>query len=238
MVTVSAKVLIVDDDKNICELLRLYLEKDGYQTEIALNGKTALALFESWQPDLILLDVMLPYINGIQVCEEIRRTSAIPVLMITARSETEDKIMGLEIGADDYVTKPFEPKEVMARVKALLRRTVRKEISEDEVIRYDGLVINITRYELYVQGKSIAIPTKEMELLRFLASHPNRVFTRDQLLDDVWGFDYVGDTRTVDVHVKRLREKLENVSPKWCLRTVWGVGYKFEVMDDYEKELI
>ncbi len=231
------KVLIVDDDKNICELLRLYLEKEGYVTRCALDGKVALQLFEEWHPDLILLDVMLPYVGGVQVCEEIRRCSNLPILMITARSETEDKIIGLESGADDYVTKPFEPKEVMARVKALLRRAC-PQGERDDLIAYDQLQLNLTRYELWVKGKQVYLPAKEMELLRFLVSHPNRVFTRDQLLDGVWGFDYVGDTRTVDVHIKRLREKLEGVSNAWGLRTVYGVGYKFEVKENNEEELV
>ena len=224
------KILIVDDDENICELLNLYLKKDGFDTSIAYNGRQAVELAEKYNPDLILLDIMLPELDGWQVCREIRKKSEVPIIMLTAKGETFDKILGLELGADDYVTKPFDTKEVVARIKAVLRRSNDNEKNEKkEEVRYDKLIINLTNYELVVDGKPIDTPPKELELIYHLASNPNRVYTRDQLLDEVWGFDYYGDSRTVDVHVKRLREKLENVSQEWSLKTVWGVGYKFEV---------
>ena len=224
------KILIVDDDENICELLRLYLEKDGYEAIVANDGEQAVKYATAYSPDLILLDIMLPKLDGWQVCREIRKTSEVPIIMLTAKSETFDKIFGLELGADDYVSKPFDTKEVIARIKAVLRRSndSDKQNQVDEV-RYDKLKINLTNYELVVNGVRIDTPPKELELIYHLASNPNRVYTRDQLLDEVWGFDYYGDSRTVDVHVKRLREKLENVSNEWCLKTVWGVGYKFEI---------
>ena len=225
----SVKVLIVDDDTNICELLRLYLEKEGYSTVIANDGEEAVEAFKNNSPDIILLDVMLPKLDGWQVCREIRKTSQVPIIMLTAKGETFDKVFGLELGADDYITKPFESKEVVARIKAVMRRGVKTPENTDKVVKYDKLVINLTNYELWVDGKQIDTPPKELELIYHLASNPNRVFTRDQLLDEVWSFDYYGDSRTVDVHVKRLREKLEGVSDKWSLKTVWGVGYKFEV---------
>ena len=225
----SVKVLIVDDDTNICELLRLYLEKEGYSTVIANDGEEAVEAFKNNSPDIILLDVMLPKLDGWKVCREIRKTSQVPIIMLTAKGETFDKVFGLELGADDYVTKPFESKEVVARIKAVMRRGVKTPENTDKVVKYDKLVINLTNYELWVDGKQIDTPPKELELIYHLASNPNRVFTRDQLLDEVWSFDYYGDSRTVDVHVKRLREKLEGVSDKWSLKTVWGVGYKFEV---------
>ena len=224
------KILIVDDDENICELLNLYLKKDGFDTSTAYNGRQAVELAEKYNPDLILLDIMLPELDGWQVCREIRKKSEVPIIMLTAKGETFDKILGLELGADDYVTKPFDTKEVVARIKAVLRRSNDNEKNEKkEEVRYDKLIINLTNYELVVDGKPIDTPPKELELIYHLASNPNRVYTRDQLLDEVWGFDYYGDSRTVDVHVKRLREKLEDVSDKWSLKTVWGVGYKFEV---------
>ena len=223
-----AKVLVVDDDSNICELLRLYLEKNGFSVITCADGKSAVDIEKKEKPDIMLLDIMLPGYDGWQVCREVRKSSNVPIIMITAKSETFDKILGLELGADDYVSKPFDAKEVVARVKAVLRRTHGEEKEQSDVVRYDKLVINITNYELIVDGKSIDTPPKELELIYHLASNPNRVFTRDQLLDEVWGFDYYGDSRTVDVHVKRIREKLENVSDEWCLKTVWGVGYKFE----------
>lgn len=225
----DTKVLIVDDDRNICELLRLYLQKDGFDTEIANDGSEAIELQKTYNPDIILLDVMMPKLDGWQVCREIRKTSDVPIIMITAKGEVFDKILGLELGADDYISKPFDTKEVIARIKAVLRRTTDKTKNENEEVRFDKLIINLTNYELIVDGKKIDTPPKELELIYHLASNPNRVYTRDQLLDEVWGFDYYGDSRTVDVHVKRLREKLENVSSNWALRTVWGVGYKFEV---------
>ncbi|MBR5223082.1 MAG: response regulator transcription factor [Clostridia bacterium] len=225
----SEKILVVDDDQNICELLRLYLEKEGYETCAAYDGAEALDLAKSYEPNLILLDIMLPKFDGWQVCRQIRKESDVPIIMLTAKGETFDKILGLELGADDYVTKPFDAKEVMARVKAVLRRSGAGDKNQTEEVKYDKLIINLTNYELMVNGKSIDTPPKELELIYHLASNPNRVYTRDQLLDEVWGFDYYGDSRTVDVHVKRIREKLENVSDEWSLKTVWGVGYKFEV---------
>lgn len=225
----DGKVLIVDDDLNICELLRLYLEKEGFSTVICHDGETALALADDTDVSMILLDIMLPKLDGWQVCREVRKKSATPIIMITAKGETFDKILGLELGADDYVSKPFDAKEVVARVKAVLRRASGDDTAQKKEVKFDKLCINITNYELIVDGKKIDTPPKELELIFHLASNPNRVYTRDQLLDEVWGFDYYGDSRTVDVHVKRLREKLENVSDKWSLKTVWGVGYKFEV---------
>ena len=226
------KILVVDDDKNICELLRLYIDKEGYQTVVTYDGKQALKLFEEEAPCLIVLDVMMPELDGWQVCREIRKSSDVPIIMLTAKGETFDKVLGLELGADDYVVKPFESKEIVARIKAVLRRTgTRAQASDVKEVRYDKLVVNLTRYELKVDGKIVDTPPKELELLYHLASNPNRVYTRDQLLDEVWGFEYYGDSRTVDVHIKRLREKLEGVSAQWSVKTVWGVGYKFEVKD-------
>ena len=227
----AVKILIVDDDRNICELLRLYIEKENFETAIANTGRAALDLFASFHPDLILLDIMLPELDGWQVCREIRKTSQCPIIMLTAKGEVFDKVLGLELGADDYVVKPFEAKEVVARIKAVLRRIGKTDKPAVQIVEYDKLSINLTNYELKVDGKTIDTPPKEMELIYHLASNPNRVYTRDQLLDEVWGFDYYGDSRTVDVHVKRLREKLEGVSDQWSLKTVWGVGYKFEVKD-------
>ena len=228
----NGKILVVDDDKNICELLRLYIEKEDFAVELAYDGRRALELFESFSPDLILLDIMLPELDGWQVCREIRKHSQCPIIMLTAKGEVFDKVLGLELGADDYVVKPFETKEVIARIKAVLRRTGGHNDNEVKKVEYDKLSINLTNYELRVNGKQVDTPPKEMELIYHLASNPNRVFTRDQLLDEVWGFDYYGDSRTVDVHVKRLREKLEGVSDQWALKTVWGVGYKFEVKQE------
>lgn len=228
----AVKILIVDDDQNICELLRLYIEKENYEVAIANTGKQALNLFNSFHPDLILLDIMLPELDGWQVCREIRKTSSCPIIMLTAKGEVFDKVLGLELGADDYVVKPFETKEVIARIKAVLRRIGKTEEADVKIVSFDKLTINLTNYELKVNGVQIDTPPKEMELIYHLASNPNRVYTRDQLLDEVWGFDYYGDSRTVDVHVKRLREKLEGVSDQWSLKTVWGVGYKFEVKEN------
>lgn len=227
----SGKIMIVDDDRNICELLRLYIEKEGFETAIANDGKAAVQMFDSVNPDLMLLDIMLPELDGWQVCREIRKKSQCPIIMLTAKGEVFDKVLGLELGADDYVVKPFETKEVIARINAVLRRIGKKESSQVKEVHYENFSINLTNYELKVKGVQIDTPPKEMELIYHLASNPNRVFTRDQLLDEVWGFDYYGDSRTVDVHVKRLREKLEGVSDKWSLKTVWGVGYKFEVKE-------
>ena len=220
------KILIVDDDENICELLNLYLKKDGFDTVIANDGRQAVECAEKYSPDLIMLDIMLPELDGWQVCREIRKKSEVPIIMLTAKGETFDKILGLELGADDYITKPFDTKEVIARIKAVLRRSSDNEKqNKTQEVRFDKLKINLTNYELVVDGKRIDTPPKELELIFHLASNPNRVYTRDQLLDEVWGFDYYGDSRTVDVHVKRLREKLEGVSDEWELKTVWGVGY-------------
>jgi Response regulators consisting of a CheY-like receiver domain and a winged-helix DNA-binding domain len=224
------KILIVDDEKNICELLALYLEKEGYDTECAFDGKTALEKFYEYKPDLVLLDLMLPIVDGWEVCREIRKSSSCPVIILTAKGEVFDKVAGLEMGADDYIVKPFEPKEVVARIKAIFRRVnLLKENSAENELKFPDLSINFTTYELKVLGKKIDTPPKEMELLYFLAENPNKVFTRDVLLDKIWGYEYFGYSRTVDVHIKRLREKLEGVSTKWRLKTVWGVGYKFEV---------
>ncbi len=225
----NEKILIVDDDQNICELLKIYLDKDGFSTTVAVDGQTAIEYATTYNPDLILLDIMLPRLDGWQVCREIRKTSDVPIIMVTAKGETFDKVLGLELGADDYITKPFETKEVIARIKAVLRRSKQGISTDIKEVSYENLVINLTNYELIVGGIAIDTPPKELELVYHLASNPNRVYTRDQLLDEVWGFDYYGDSRTVDVHVKRLREKLEGVSDKWALKTVWGVGYKFEV---------
>ena len=225
----TGKILIVDDDQNICELLRLYAEKEGYTVALAHDGRKAVECFEQESPDIILLDIMLPELDGWQVCREIRKKSQCPIIMLTAKGETFDKVLGLELGADDYVVKPFETKEVLARIKAVLRRRGKQDPNEKKVVTFDKLSINLNNYELKVNGVQVDTPPKEMELIYHLASNPNRVFSRDQLLDEVWGFNYYGDSRTVDVHVKRLREKLEGVSDQWSLKTVWGVGYKFEV---------
>ena len=225
----SQKVLIVEDDSNIAELLHLYLEKEVFETKVAKDGGKGVEYFRSFQPNLVLLDIMLPIMDGWTVLKKIREESAAPVIMLTAKGETEDKVTGLEGGADDYIVKPFEMKEVLARIHAVLRRTGQEEEQGDQKLSFDKLVINLDSYELLVDGKRVDTPPKELELLYHLASAPNRVFTRNQLLDEVWGFDYFGDSRTVDVHIKRLREKLEGVSDQWRLKTVWGVGYKFEV---------
>ena len=226
------KILIVDDDVNIAELISLYLTKECFDTKMVHDGESALKEFEIYAPNLILLDLMLPGIDGYQVCREIRKFSDKPIIMLTAKGETFDKVLGLELGADDYVTKPFDTKEVVARIKAVLRRTApASDTSDVKEVNYDKLSINLTNYEMKVNGVSVDTPPKELELIYHLASNPNRVFTRDQLLDEVWGFDYYGDSRTVDVHIKRLREKLEGVSDKWELKTVWSVGYKFETKD-------
>jgi DNA-binding response OmpR family regulator len=220
---------VIEDDINIAELLRLYLEKDGFEVHIADNGGKGVSEFERLKPDLVLLDIMLPVLDGWGVCREIRSTSKVPIIMLTAKGETFDKVSGLEIGADDYIVKPFEVKELLARVHAVMRRYETDDGKESKKLVFDKLVIDMDSFELLVDGKKLDAPPKEMELLYHLASTPNRVYTRNQLLDEVWGFDYFGDSRTVDVHIKRLREKLENVSDKWSLKTVWGVGYKFEL---------
>lgn len=225
----NKKALVVEDDANIAELLMLYLEKDGFEVCIASDGGMAITEFNSFQPDLVLLDIMLPVMDGIQVCREIRKESSVPIIMLTAKGGTNDKITGLDSGADDYVTKPFEIKELLARIHAVMRRSDIDDTPKEKKLEYEKLVINLDSYELIVDGIKIDTPPKEMELLYHLAASPNMVFTRNQLLDEVWGFDYFGDSRTVDVHIKRLREKLEGVSSEWSLKTVWGVGYKFEV---------
>ena len=225
----TKKALVIEDDQNIAELLRLYREKDGFEVAIAADGGTGLQLATDEHPDVILLDIMLPVMDGWQVCREIRTSSDVPIIMLTAKGETYDKVSGLEMGADDYVTKPFEVKELIARIHAVMRRREGGDSPAAKRLEYDKLIINLDSYELIVDGKKVDTPPKEMELLYHLAASPNRVYTRNQLLDEVWGFDYFGDSRTVDVHIKRLREKLEGVSDKWSLKTVWGVGYKFEV---------
>lgn len=225
----QTKVLIVDDDVNIAELIRLCLEKEGYMTIVANDGMKAIEKFKSEAPNLVLLDVMMPKVDGWQVCREIRRVSNIPIIMLTAKGDTFDKVLGLELGADDYMVKPFESKELIARIKAVMRRYETKGQDITQEVVYPNLIINLSNYELKIEGETVDIPPKELELLYFLCSNPNRVFTREQLLEEVWGFDYFGDSRTVDVHVKRLREKLEGHEKNWQLKTVWGVGYKFEV---------
>ena len=225
----AKKALVIEDDGNIAELLRLYLEKDGFTVTISGDGGNGAELALSLSPDIILLDIMLPVKDGWQVCREIRQHSKVPIIMLTAKGETFDKVSGLEMGADDYIVKPFEIKELLARIHAVMRRTEPDSGHTDKKLSFDKLVINLDSYELLVDGKRIDTPPKEMELLYHLAASPNRVYTRNQLLDEVWGFDYFGDSRTVDVHIKRLREKLEGVSDQWCLKTVWGVGYKLEV---------
>ena len=227
----DTKILVIDDDSNISDLLKIYFENEGYDVKLASDGVEGLSYFKMFEPDLVLLDIMLPKKEGWQVCREIRELSSKPVIMITAKGEVFDKVLGLELGADDFVVKPFDMKELSARVKAVLRRCqTHAHQNDEEVIKFENIEISLQKYELKLRGKSVDIPPKELELLYFLASNYNRVFTRDQLLDKVWGFDYLGDSRTVDVHVKRLREKLEGVSDKWILKTVWGVGYKFELL--------
>ena len=227
----STKILVVDDDLNISDLLRIYFENEGYEVKTANDGAEGVSYFKIYEPDLVLLDVMLPKKDGWQVLREIREVSSKPVIMVTAKGDVFDTVLGLELGADDFVVKPFDMKELSARIKAVLRRySAHDNQLDDEVVKFENIEISLQKYELKLNGKPVDIPPKELELLYFLASNFNRVFTRDQLLDKVWGFDYLGDSRTVDVHVKRLREKLEGVSEKWTLKTVWGVGYKFELL--------
>ncbi|MBQ2829834.1 MAG: response regulator transcription factor [Oscillospiraceae bacterium] len=224
----ARNILVVEDDQNIANLIRMYLEKEGFEVRHAADGAQAIEQFNAKKPDMMLLDIMLPVMDGWSVCAKVRETSKLPIIMLTAKSEVYDRIQGLEMGADDYLVKPFEMKELIARINAVLRRT---EIPEDTKKRlaFDKLIINLDSYELIVDGQRVDTPPKELELLYHLASSPNHVYTRNQLLDEVWGFDYFGDSRTVDVHIKRLREKVENVSDEWELKTVWGVGYKFEL---------
>ena len=228
------RILIVDDDENIAELISLYLLKECFDTEIVLNGEDALEAFKTYKPHLILLDIMLPGMDGYDVCREIRKDSNVPIVMLSAKGEVFDKVLGLKIGADDYMVKPFDSNELVARVQAILRRAAQSEVKEEapqeqgEVVRYDGLVVNLASYSVIYNGMQVDMPPKEMELLYFLASSPNQVFTREQLLDKIWGYDYIGDTRTVDVHVKRVREKIKD-GANWSIATVWGIGYKFEV---------
>lgn len=226
------KILIVDDDNNIAELISLYLVKECFETRICNDGESAINAFDSFKPNLVLLDLMLPGIDGYQVCRELRATSQVPIIMLSAKGEVFDKVLGLEMGADDYMEKPFDSKELVARVKAVLRRykpqTQEQAESDDKVVRYPNLEINMTNYSVTYMGERVDMPPKEMELLYFLAASPNHVFTREQLLDQIWGYEYVGDTRTVDVHIKRLREKI-NDHDNWRIATIWGIGYKFEV---------
>lgn len=224
----KSKVLIVDDDRNICELIGLYLQKEGFEVIYVYNGLHAVEAFKMQTPSLVVLDIMLPGIDGWQVCREIRKVSSIPIIMLTAKGETFDKVLGLELGADDYMVKPFEPKELVARIKAVLRRYEHKDVDTQEVV-FPNLIVNKSNYTIRLKGNLIELPPKELELLFFLASNPNKVFTREQLLEHVWGFDFYGDSRTVDVHVKRVREKIDLEGQPWQLKTVWGVGYKFEV---------
>jgi DNA-binding response OmpR family regulator len=227
----NTKILVIDDDPSISENLKLHFESEGYEVKVATDGVEGLSFFKMYEPDMVLLDIMLPRKDGWQVCREIRESSTKPIIMVTAKGDVFDKVLGLELGADDFVVKPFDVKELSARVKAVLRRCqLHSNQADEEVVKFENIEISLQKYELKLMGRSIDIPPKELELLYFLASNYNRVFTRDQLLDKVWGFDYLGDSRTVDVHVKRLREKLEGVSDKWILKTVWGVGYKFELL--------
>ncbi|MBQ3083853.1 MAG: response regulator transcription factor [Clostridia bacterium] len=226
-----SRILVVDDEQNICELLTLYLTKEGYTVETAADGEEAVQKNTTFNPDLVLLDIMLPKKDGWQVCREIRQTSNVPIIMLSAKGETFDKVLGLELGADDYVTKPFDTKEVMARIKTVLRRVGGLPDDARQEVEYPNLYVSLTNYKLVVGGKQVEAPPKEIELLYHLAKNPNRVFTRDQLLDEIWGFKYFGDSRTVDVHIKRIREKLEGVSDRWAIRTVWGIGYKFEAVE-------
>ena len=222
-------IMVVDDDPNIAQLVKLYLEKEGFEVTVETRGDDAVAAFQKNPPSLMLLDIMLPGMDGLQVCRTIRQISTIPIIMLSAKDETFDKVLGLELGADDYITKPFEGKELVARVKAVLRRSSPGE-SEKDTLSFPGLTISLEKYEVHYQGKLLEMPPKELEVLYFLAAHQNRVFTREQLLEQVWGFDFFGDSRTVDVHIKRLREKLQDSETLgWQIRTVWGVGYKFEV---------
>jgi len=220
---------VVEDDPNIAELIRLYFEKEGYDVSLVHNGGEAVSEFLKYSPHIILLDLMLPEVDGYEICKSIRKTSSVPIIMLTAKGETFDKVLGLELGADDYMVKPFEPKELVARVRAVLRRYDKKEVNDEDKITYSNLIVNHTTYIVTYYDKELELPPKEFELLYFLASNPNKVFTREQLLDKIWGYDFFGDTRTVDVHIKRVREKMPDQDESWSIKTVWGVGYKFEV---------
>ena len=228
--TNKIKILVIDDDPHISELVKLYLEKDGYEVYTAADGEEGINKFKAVQPKLVVLDIMLPVVDGMQVCTEIRRIDNTPIIMLSAKGEVFDKVLSLELGADDYMVKPFEPKELVARVKAVLRRSAQKEENVENVV-YKDIVINITDYTVTYKGKRVEMPPKEIELLYYLASHPKKVFTREQLLEQVWGFEYFGDSRTVDVHIKRIREKVAG-NEEWNIKTVWGIGYKFEVMNE------
>ena len=221
-------ILLIDDDENICKVVTLYLEKEGFDIRVAQDGRTGLDMFFEITPDLVLLDIMMPGMDGIEVIKELRKEKKTPVIMLTAKGDTFDKVLALELGADDYIVKPFEPKELIARIKAVIRRTEQADEPVDETVRYDGLEISLSTYTVEYMGNKLELPPKELELLYFLAQHPNKVFTREQLLQKVWEFEFYGDSRTVDVHIKRLREKL-NGEHNWQIKTVWGVGYKFEV---------
>lgn len=225
----KVKILVVDDDENICELVRLYLDKEGFEVSTANDGIEAIEEFKRTTPDMVILDIMLPGADGWQVCREIRKVSQIPIIMLSAKGDTFDKVLGLELGADDYLVKPFEPKELIARVKAVMRRSGGSEKDTQEEVVYPNLLVNKTTYTVKVDGKEVQMPPKELELLYFLSSNPNKVFTRDQLFEYIWGYDFFGDSRTVDVHIKRLREKIEHPAHPWSIKTVWGIGYKFEV---------
>lgn len=227
-----SRILVIDDDPNICELLMIYLSQENHKVSFAYDGIEGVEVFKIFDPDLVLLDIMMPKKDGWQVCREIREFSTKPIIMITAKGDIIDKVLGLELGADDFIVKPFDMKEVVARVKAVLRRFAPSSQTEDEILKFDNLEISRKKYEIKIKEEAIELPPKELELLYILAKNFNHVFTRDQLLDKVWGYEYPGDSRTVDVHIKRLREKLENVSEKWALKTVWSVGYKFEVYND------
>ncbi len=225
----KVKILFCDDDKNICELARLYLEKDGFDVILANNGREAVASFHNENPNFVILDIMMPEMDGYETCREIRKKSSVPIIFLTAKSDVFDKVLGLELGADDYMVKPFDVKELIARIKAVLRRTETSEKTDaGKILSFDNMIINMDNYVLTIDGEVVEMPPKELNLLYFLASNPNRVYTRDQLLSSVWGYDYFGDSRTVDVHIKRIREKIDGKSEKWNLKTVWGIGYKFE----------
>lgn len=224
----KSRILIIDDDENICKIVKLYLEKEGFEAVTAYDGKSGLENFMIQPPELVLLDIMMPDMDGMQVIKELRKDSNVPVIMLTAKGETFDKVLALELGADDYIVKPFDPKELVARIKAVIRRT-ESSASEEETLKFEDLEISLSTYTVEYCGNRLELPPKELELLHFLASHPNKVFTREQLLQKVWEFDFYGDSRTVDVHIKRLREKLCGEGHPWQIKTVWGVGYKFEV---------